>query len=237
MSTMLDDVTAQPHLRIVSSKDALLLRARGPNVIKALYHPNLGPVVASSRRVEGLPVTEAKQITDTVYLRLGVFVYTMALNVTTLDADAQTQVNENRMDIENIVYVRNAGQAAMELSYALDEILGIEDSYDKLELTVPEDVDRLVDAIVSNRTQANLANLLLRAVKPDSATRASENDSARSRAKQGQLQVVATLPKITNATASALHAGFTHAVAERGPQVLLALRVLIIRILLFRVLY
>ena len=139
---------------------------------------------------------------------MGVWVYTCVLNATTLDTYAQVLEKDGVVTRNLVVNVNDAEEAAIQVNRMLDEILGVDGIYETLQLDLMGELERLNDGLVADRMQANFANLLLRAVKPDSATRAVENDTARARAKQGQLQVAATLPKITPFTAAALHAGF-----------------------------
>ena len=59
---MVEDPSQSPHLQVISSLDAGILRAVAATAISTLYHARLGQVMAASQRVVGLPNSESKEL-------------------------------------------------------------------------------------------------------------------------------------------------------------------------------
>ena len=214
-----------PHLSIVTSNDVHVLRAIATSTVKVLYDPALMDRLRASGRLLGIEKPESDDLVNTMLLRLGVFTYSQVAEAVTLGVYSGCLKKSGLVGAGNILDSPTAEVAAVNLNNILHELLDVNMPYDVFELTLDDDAVGFLDVIKSDRAQANLANVLLRAIKPDSATRAETNDSARARAKMGQFQVQATLPAIAKITAQALHAGFSHAVAYRGYELIWSLRV------------
>ena len=179
----------------------------------------------TSERLRGIKKPEADDLLNTMLLRLGALVYSQVAEAVCLGAYSGCLKKSGLIDVSAVLDAKTPTNAALHLNGIRTDLLQIDKPYDAFSLDLVDEADGFKDVIRSDRAQANLANVLLRAIKPDSATRAETNDGARAWAKMGRFQVSATLPKITTTSAQALHAGFSHAVAYRGYELIWALRV------------
>ena len=216
------DNVVSNYTRLISSDDLGILMAVGKGFIDVLYHPGLDTILKDSRHLNNTTDSERKDIVTTMRLRLGVLVYRNVANALTMNGLVSALSKKNKTPEGLVETVSTIEDAAVAVNSFLCNLLGLEETYDRFGLMVLEDENKYAEEINRDRIVVNFGNLMLRAVKPDSATRAPENNEARSRAKQGQMQVAVTLPMITQATAMALHAGFTHTLDHAGSALLMA---------------